>query len=100
MNGQDVHVCVCARTRTCAHAHAHTHTHTRTRTHTHRNHLLLFQHHKYTCAENNMAQDRRGTSAGDSYGNFVQRNTQTDIMRVLHDQWDRKEVSVRSTVMY
>jgi len=43
MNGQDVHV--------------HTHTHTGT--------------HKYTSAENNMAQDRRGNSAGDSYGNFV-----------------------------
>jgi hypothetical protein len=47
-----------------------------------------------------MAQDRRGTSAGDLYGNSVQHNTQTDIMRVLHERRERKEASVRSTVMY
>jgi hypothetical protein len=53
MNGQDEHV------------------RTHMQEHTHRNHLLLFQHHEYASAENNMAQDRRGTSAEDSYGNFV-----------------------------
>ena len=44
MNGQHVHV------RACTHAD------------THSNHLLLFQHHKYTSAEDNMAQDTRNFS--------------------------------------
>jgi len=84
MNGQDKHVQV--------HTHAHTHTHT----HTQRNHLLLFQPQMHKITWHKTQEELQLAVLMETLCNGMQ----TGIMRVLHECSDRKEVSVRSTVMY